>query len=248
MSLTSWSNLRFFNTLPSIAVICLALMGNVLNAQHPNLPTDRPVTIMPLGDSITEGGPFWVYRYPLMEKLVAAGYNVKYVGSKTTRPKKDSPLGELAHEGYGGKNVSEIELLFKAHYPEYPADIVLMHVGHNQFADKGPVPAMIKNTRGIIEFARSVNPKVIVLLGQVITSGKLPKYSYIPVYNAALVDLAAELNTPQQPVILVNHAEGFDPATDTVGDQVHPNEKGGEKMAQKWFEALRKILPGSPAR
>ncbi len=207
----------------------------------------KKTTIMPLGDSITEGsgGAFSVYRYPLMEKLLAAGYDVEYVGSKSTCPVKNSPLGELKHEGYGGRDVGALDGMFKELYQKNPADIILIHAGHNQFADKGPVPGMIQHTKSIITTARSINPKVIILLAQVIPSGKLPKYSYIPDLNKALKTLADELNTKEQPVIIVDQNEGFNWETDTVGDKVHPNAKGAEKMAVKWFEALKKILPPS---
>jgi|GEM_PF-827517 len=196
---------------------------------------------MPLGDSITEGGGG--YRYPLMEKLLAAGYSVEYVGSRTTQSKPDSPLGVLSHEGYSGSSVGGIANRFEKIYKQNPADIILLHSGHNQFAEKQPIPQMLVATRKIIESARSINPHVTVLLAQVIPSGKLPKYSYIPEFNEALIPLAAELNTKESPVILVNHAEGFDWRTDTGGDHVHPNAAGGKKMAMRWFEALQKILP-----
>jgi lysophospholipase L1-like esterase len=210
--------------------------------------TMKPVTIMPLGDSITEGGEgFVVYRYPLMDKLQKAGYNVAYVGSKTTQAVAGSPLGVLHHEGYAGQNIAFIKNRFAELYRANPADIILLHAGHNQFADQHPIPGMLKDTRDIITTARSINPKVTILLGQVITSGKLPKYSYIPDYNQALVALATELNTAKQPVILVNQADGFNWQTDTIGDKVHPNAHGAEKMAARWFEALTKILP-SPAK
>ena len=68
----------------------------------------------------------------------------------------------------------------------------------------------------------------------VITSGKLPKYSYIPALNEALGKLAARLDTPQQRVIAVNQADGFDWKTDTIEDKVHPNAQGAEKMAARW--------------
>jgi lysophospholipase L1-like esterase len=206
------------------------------------------VKIMPLGDSITEGGGgFVVYRYPLAEKLKAAGYDVEFVGSKTTRAKEDSPLGVLRHEGYSGQNIQFLAGRFEEFYRQNPADIILLHAGHNQFAEALPVPGMLTTTRRIIDAARAINPKVTVLLAQVITSGKLPKYSYIPEYNAGLVGLAAEYDKPDQRVILVNQAEGFEWETDTISDKVHPSAKGAEKMATKWFEALQKILPAPQA-
>lgn len=209
----------------------------------------RAVTILPLGDSITEGGSgHRVYRYPLMEKLRAAGYRVAYVGGKTTFSDPGSPLGELKHEGYAGQNVGFLRARIDAIYRANPADIVLLHAGHNQFADRGPVPGMLADTRAIIESVRTINPKATVLLAQVIPSGKLPKYSYIPDFNQGLVALAAELDEPARRVILVDQAEGFDWRTDTTGDRVHPNAQGAEKMARRWFEALERILPAPDSR
>ncbi|HCE43687.1 MAG TPA: hypothetical protein DET40_09070 [Lentisphaeria bacterium] len=225
------------------AGLSLVFSPCISSAQQAEAPKGKKTTIMPLGDSITEGGSFSVYRYPLMEKLLAAGYDVEYVGSKTTRPVKDSPMGILRHEGYGGRNVGDLAGMFKELYQQNPADIILIHAGHNQFADKGPIPGMIEKTKYIITTARSINPKVIVLLAQVIPSGKLPKYSYIPDLNKALKTLAEELNTKDQPVIIVDQHEGFDWKTDTGGDMVHPNAKGAEKMAVRWFEALKTVLP-----
>ncbi len=60
----------------------------------------RIYRILPVGDSITEGGKtFSNYRYPLWEKLFAAGYLVEFVGSRTS----ESRVGPLRHEGYGGR-------------------------------------------------------------------------------------------------------------------------------------------------
>ncbi|CAM2957717.1 GDSL-type esterase/lipase family protein [Rariglobus hedericola] len=201
-------------------------------------------TLMPLGDSITEGGEgFHVYRYPLMEKLLQAGYRVAYVGSKTTRPVEGSPLGVLSHEGYAGQNAAFIRARFETLYRQNPADIILVHAGHNQFADQLPIPGLIKDTTAIITTARSINPKVIVLLAQVIPSGKLPKYSYIPELNQQLATLAARLTTTASPVVIVDQASGFDWKTDTVADHVHPNQQGADKMAARWFDALTRVLP-----
>jgi lysophospholipase L1-like esterase len=89
---------------------------------------------------------------------------------------------------------------------------------------------------------RAQNPRVVVLLAQVIPSGKLPKYAYIPELNLQIAALAARLDRPDQRVILVDQARGFDPIEDTISDHVHPNARGAEKMASKWFDALVTVL------
>jgi len=208
-----------------------------------NKPALKTITIMPVGDSITEGSDaFVVYRSSLFQKLQSAGYSVTFVGSR----KRGSFRGDaltLNHEAYSGQNVSQITAKFEALYQQNPADILLIHAGHNQFADQKPVPKMLEDTRSMIKMAQKINPRVTVLLAQVIPSGKLPKYAYIPELNGKLIPLAAKLNSPEHPVVIVNQAEGFNWETDTISDHVHPNKNGAEKMAARWFESLQKVLP-----
>jgi acetyl esterase/lipase len=195
--------------------------------------------IMPVGDSITEGGgSFSNWRYPLWERLYTAGYLVEYVGSRTS----PSRIGDLHHEGYGGKNSGFLAATVPANFKKHPADIVLLHAGHNQFADQKPIPLILQDTETLIAGFREVNPKVIVLLAQPITSGKLPKYSYIPELHSELAELARRLDRPESKVVIVPQGEGFDPVKDTVADLVHPNATGAAKMTERWFAALVKVM------
>jgi hypothetical protein len=153
-----------------------------------------------------------------------------------------SPAGSLLHEGYGGKNTEYLAQIVPAHFLEHPAEIVLLHSGHNHSVEEKPVPGILAATESLIRSFREVNPHVTVLLAKVIPSGKLPKYAYIPDLNTALAELAARLDRSEQRVILVDQATGFDWQTDTVSDRVHPNAAGAEKMARVWFAALQPLL------
>ena len=191
-------------------------------------------TILPLGDSITAGGKdFRCYRPALARRLQEAGIDAVFVGSQGT---------ELKHEGYPGKPVEFLAQNIDRWYRANPADIVLLHAGHNHFVEEAPIPGILRSTEQIIQTVRGINPKVIILVAQVIPAGKLPKYAYLPELNVELARLAARLNTSSQPVILVDQAMGFDIATDTVDDHVHPNEHGAGKMADRWFATLEPIL------
>jgi acyl-CoA thioesterase-1 len=204
-----------------------------------------PLTrIMCVGDSITEGsGSFPAYRLGLWRKLTAAGHSVEFVGSRVT----PNAGNTLEHEGYGGKTAEYVASVLPVTFAAHPADVVLIHSGHNHFdtdnPPDGPVPLIVEATESMIDTCRALNPEVTVLVAQVITSNKLPKYSYIPDLNVALAALAARKHTLAQPVYAVDLATGFNPATDTITDLVHPNAAGSEKMATKWFEALDAILP-----
>ncbi len=224
-------------------VIPLLVLAASLHAADETQP-QRVYRIMPVGDSITAGGStFSVYRYPLWEKLHAAGYLMEYVGSQ----KSESRVGTIEHEGYGGKNIEFLAETVPAHFAKQPADIVLIHAGHNHDVQEKPIPGIVAATESLIASFRKTNPKVIVLLAQVVTSGKLPKYSYIPELNRELEKLAARLNNPTQPVVLVGQASGFDWTKDTIADKVHPNALGADKMAGRWLEALTKLMEKPPA-
>ena len=166
-----------------------------------------------------------------------AGYNVTFIGPKSAT--KGSVT--LSHAGYGGKKTASLDKLFNGIYAAHTADIILIHSAHNSFHHHKPVKGIVANLESIVKKARAVNPKVTILLAQGITSGKLPKYSYIPQLNIEVGKLAKRLHTEQSPVIAVDHATGFDWKTDTTKDKVHPNAQGAEKMATKWFEALEKL-------
>jgi lysophospholipase L1-like esterase len=199
-----------------------------------------PIRIMAVGDSITAGADFFsCYRPLLRDRLRAAGYAVTFVGTQFS----GLPGDPLPHEGYGGRNTEYLAEVVPGHFRSHPADIVLLHSGHNHSVEEQPVPGIVAATERLIAAFRAVNPRVTVLLAQVIPAGKLPKYAYLPELNAALADLAARLDRPEQRVILVDQADGFDWRTDTVADCVHPNARGAEKIAAAWLAALRPLLP-----
>lgn len=197
-------------------------------------------TLMGLGDSITEGADFFTcYLYPLWEKLFTAGYQFDFIGPRESKCR----IGTLNHCGFSGKNVEFLESKIDSLYRLYPADIVLLHAGHNHFAEEKPIPGMIASYKSIINKIQAINPNVRILIAQVIPSGKLPKYSYIPELNEKIAEMVAGLNSGQ--VFLVNQAQGFNWQDYTVHDKVHPNKAGAEKMATVWFEALKKVLASS---
>jgi lysophospholipase L1-like esterase len=223
----------------ALLIIIFASLTAVSSAQS------SPPRVMAVGDSITQGGKtFATYRLPLEQKLKAAGFAFEFVGSQQS----EGASGPLWHEGYGGKTAEDLAKILPAKLKQHPADILLIHAGHNHSAEEKPVPGIIAATRSLIEAGRKSNPRIIILVAQVIPSGKLPKYAYIPELNQALVFLARELSRADQPVMIVDQYTGFDPQKDTIIDKVHPTTAGAEKIATRWFVALRPWLSPRPAK
>ena len=211
----------------SLLFLCMGTATGSMAAEVP--------TVLALGDSITAGGKSFVcYREVLVPALKEKGLAVTFVG-----PEVDATS---AHAGYGGKNTRSLRKAAGKIYQKYPADIVLLHTGHNSFSKDKPVARIVGDTEAIMKNVWVINPKATVLLAQVIPAGKLPKYDYIPALNEELGRLAERLIAEKRPLVLVDHASGFDWKTDCVQDKVHPNASGAKKMADRWLAALLPVL------
>ena len=197
----------------------------------------KHTTILPLGDSITQGsGGCTSYTLPLRKMLLDAGYDVEFVGPRANV----YDFGEIRHGGFSGRTVEFLEERIDTLYKKYPADIVLIHSGHNHFVEEDPVPGMIAAHRSMIDKILDQNPDAWVFVAQVIPSGKLPKYSYIPDFNREVKKLVRSYHSRH--VRLVNVAHGFDWQIYTLDDKVHPNEKGAALMAKTWFKAIKPFI------
>ncbi|PZX55524.1 acetyl esterase/lipase [Algoriphagus ratkowskyi] len=223
----------------ALIVSVLLLVSLYSMAQKVQVGQQKNYTLLGLGDSITEGGKdFSSYLYPLWEKLFVAGYQVEFIGPNQAQ----TSIGGIAHAGYSGKNAEFLGENIDSIYSKYPADIVLLHAGHNHFAEEKPIEGIIAAQKSIVEKIKLINPDARILLATVVESGKLPKYSYIPELNSGLEQLVSELRKSYDGIYLVDQSRKFDWQEDTIADMVHPNDSGAKKMAGVWFEKLQKVL------
>lgn len=221
-------------------------------------PALAQVRILPLGDSITNGGQGYVsYRYDLWFDLLAGGYGVDFVGSRSDLFDGD-PIPSLypdyfttfdrQHEGYWGWRTDQIDAVIAPLAQAAQPDIVLMHLGSNDVGQSGA--AGVANAdfylRSIINRIRGVNPSAVILIAQIIPIGPGTSYfdnsGWIPALNAAVAELAADLSTPLSPVVAVDHFTGFDLGTMMQPDGLHPNELGEAFQSGRWQAALLPFL------
>ena len=214
----------------------------------------QSIRILPLGDSITQGGrgdrEEWTYRHPLFGLLTDAGVNFDFIGSLKTGldPKAKWPdykgkAFDVDHEGhYGWKTAAVRDKLaeWMKTYPA-PADIVLIHLGTNDQDAPDHAKAVVEPLRKMIAMLREKNPKVVVLLAHLNFNGGAA-LKIRPLVEA----LANEVSTEASPVATVAMYEGWkedptDPAADTF-DWAHPNPQGQRKLAEKWFAAMKPYL------
>ncbi|XQQ05832.1 MAG: GDSL-type esterase/lipase family protein [Leptolyngbya sp. IPPAS B-1204] len=192
----------------------------------PSRPTAR---IMPIGDSITQADRNRSsYRRPLWQLLQAGEYDVNFVGSlqQNFDGANPTPDFDLDHEGHWGWRADEILANLNGWASIHQPDVALIHLGTNDILQGNSNASTIIELEQIIGVLRANNPNVAILLAQVIP------YQWsdtgLTDLNQRIAALAARQNTIESPIILVNHAAGFDAATDTY-DGVHPNATGEQK-------------------
>jgi acyl-CoA thioesterase-1 len=217
-------------------------------------PAARVIRILPLGDSITQGGrrdrPEYTYRYPLYYLLRDAGYRVDFIGSLKTGlqpeaawPAKNGVPFDPDHEGHYGWKTGQVRDHLAEWMKTYPAppDIVLIHLGTNDQGAANFDEAVVQPLREIIAMLRAQTPRVVVLVSHLSFNGGAALK-----IRPLVEQMAREVSTPRSPVRTVAMYEGWhekpdEPGSDTF-DWAHPNEQGQRKMAEKWLAAMKPYL------
>jgi len=245
-----------------IALLFLIVLDHAHNPQN---QCSQSIRILPLGDSITQGGQRdrqeYTYRYPLFYLLNDAGHVVDFIGSQRTGlhpdavwPDKNGVPFDLDHEGHYGWRTAQIRDHLSGWTAEYPAapDIVLVHLGSNDirvgehFYDDVTAynETIIRPLKDIVAILRKHNPRVVVLVGHIAQNGVR---SWI--VRQMINWMVWRTSTHSSPIETVAHHRNWraDPdhsETDTF-DWAHPNPKGQQKMAELLFA---KVVPYLPPR
>jgi lysophospholipase L1-like esterase len=225
--------------------LCISASPLVVHAQA------NHVNIMPFGDSVTAFGsdPESSYRYWLWQKLQAAGFNnIDFIGH-SSGVADGSPAQtdfDQSYEG-GGNDWTSLTALNDADTAgSLNPDIVLLDIGSNDFGEgweTANASATRENIDQIIETLRAHNPNVIVLLAKPtgwVTSDKAEK-KFQSTLCGAVAKAAQDEKKAGANVVLVGLHGGFNAQKDTK-DGTHPNVRGEQKIADKYFNALKKIL------
>jgi len=200
------------------------------------------IRILPLGDSITQGGNARPsYRRALWLKLKQHGYKVDFVGSQNDFQHASPPDAlldfDLDHEGHWGWETNEIAEALPSWLKSYTADIALVHLGTNDFARGEAIPQTLEDLSSVLSLLRQSNPEITILLAEIVPI----RFKSTRKFNAALRKWASSQSTPKSKLILVDQHSGYYSLFHNY-DNYHPNTRGENKMAERWFEALSLIL------
>ena len=201
------------------------------------------IKIMPLGDSITEAEDGRAsYRYWLWQTLLAAGYSVDFVGGRFGVHRGTARFSDFDqdHQGHWDWEADRILANADSYASTHRPDVVLLHAGTNDIRRSQSVDSTLNEITQIIEIFRIHNPNVIFLVAQLIPTSK--NNDKINFFNGSLPALVLAMDNEESRVFLIDQNSGFSLNSDTY-DGVHPDESGERKMADRWFDVLRLILP-----
>jgi len=220
-------------------------------------------TIMPLGDSITQGtidgttvpsspppSTAVGFRKPLYDLLTTAGYPFDFVG--TLNDGYAVANFDPDHEGHGGWRADEIAWGKAGGYPTdgvrawldaNPSDIVMLHIGTNGLTVNTDIDVeAILDEIDLWEASAGGNHVTVVLA--LITDWN-PLNPDVPAYNSNLVTMANNRIASGDDIVVVNQHDALTYPID-MGDNLHPNTNGYAKMANVWFAALTNLVDKCP--
>ena len=159
--------------------------------------------IWPIGDSITEGmDGNYSYRSNLNQLFKEHNVEVTFVGTKSGGFEGNQFGPNDRHDGYSGYRAEDVAYLVKKEIHKVEFDVALIHLGTNDLAYGESPKEIASDINGLIETLRERNPKVQIVLAEVIPAA----YSVDPFIglNKELRLFAEKVSTELSPVIIVD--------------------------------------------
>ncbi|KAF5659012.1 chitinase [Fusarium heterosporum] len=191
--------------------------------------------IMPLGDSITKGSGSTGtigYRGPLRQKLLSKGANdditVDMIGTL-----QHGSMVDNNHEGHSGEYLADINRYWKQSIEARP-NVVLVHAGTNNMDKNRDLDIALDLMTSIIDGIFKNAPDVTILVAPVIWANKPAMQANTNRFNPQVRDLIKLRQSQGKQILAVE----IDITTSDLSDLKHPNDRGYEKMASAWLDAI----------
>ena len=197
-------------------------------------PGNRPIKIMPLGDSITDG--YFVpggYRIDLQPAIENRGYAIEFVGSLSNGP---NTLLSQHHEGHSGWRIEEICDRVADWLQTFQPDIILLLIGTNNIGQWYQVQTASYRLNQLIDSIFQTAPNVKLFLASIPPMYEPTLNQRVIQYNQNSEELVKEKQQAGKPIDFVDLYNIL--SLDDLPDGVHPNQEGFRKIASAWATGL----------
>jgi lysophospholipase L1-like esterase len=218
------------------AAFALVLAAGFAGAQTP------PLRVMPLGDSITYGSGGTAnlggYRGTLYTSLAAAGYTVDYIGTQTGN---SSGLADQDHEGHGGWRIDQLDANMTGWLASLAdPDVVLMHIGTNDFGQDVDTPNAINRLDTLILKIATLRPYAHIIVTNLMERGEPANSKIVSEFNP-YVQARVDAHAAAGRRVTFLDMRAAVPLAD-MPDNLHPNQTGYDKMAAAWLPAIQAVI------
>jgi len=200
---------------------------------------------MPLGDSITlgccsgtsvEGG----YRTRLYSVLTAEGFNVDFVG--TQKDDNNPALPDVDHEGHGGFHIADARGGLPVWLKEdNDPDVILLHIGTNDFSTGHSVSATQDALRGLLADLTTARPHAkIIVSSLILRTDNATIKAQQETYNQSLPGIVSEQVALGRQVSFLDMSTVLEP--DDLNEGIHPKIAGYDKIADAWLPAINSVI------
>jgi lysophospholipase L1-like esterase len=147
------------------------------------------------------------------------------------------PQIDPEHEGHSGWSDDQVAASVYSILQNNPADIVLLHVGTNDFETSAADVGTILDE--IDRFETDSGIPITVILAKIINRQSF--HSPTSTFNANLEVLALARISAGDSIVLVDQENALTYPGDMF-DNLHPNSTGYGKMSNVWFTALQSLM------
>jgi lysophospholipase L1-like esterase len=220
-------------------------------------PTSGACKIMPFGDSITEGYPVsGGYRTGLFRLARADDHSITFVGSANNNGPSmlDGVPFPTNHEGHGGYTIEDdpsrgangIARFVTPSMSSYAPHIITLMIGTNDINGNFDLADAPNRLGALLDSIYAADADVLVVLAQIVPTRNDGTNQKVSTYNAAIPTLVSERTAQGRHLILVDMYSAFtrdsNYKTALLGDDLHPNQAGYDRMAATWYQVLSPYL------
>jgi len=193
-----------------------------------------------VGDSWTDCFIGFTWRRKLSQNLRAAGWQVNFVGTRTTnRLCETGQRFDRDHNGIAGMTAQELlDTRLTPWLNALTPDTVLLLIGGNDF-EGGNIAAVMTRIGAIIDRLRADNPDVVIHSGIYGYVGVRIADATVDEAAVQLQDLIAAKTSVQSPIHFVDHRIGWNKTIHLSPiDRFHPSRAGMNRLAVNWQNSI----------
>jgi lysophospholipase L1-like esterase len=200
------------------------------------------VKIMPLGDSITHGWNTFPggYRDRLENLLTVNNIAFDFVG--TADDNGPATLSDKDHQGHPGWRIDEISAQVDSWLQSEMPDIVQLLIGANDVLQEFDLANAPSRLSALVDQITTALPNAHLIVATIPPHSRTYYNNLALDYNATIEGMVADKVAQGKNVSFVDMYSQMTVAD--LGDRVHPNQTGYNKMAGVWFDELLDVLSG----